>query len=127
MHARDVRMLELAGFKKFVVRESRLDGIKQDWAIALLDMCDPKKNYKRFTGDQVYFSLNYMMSPDNGLVIVTYLSYKVYDSTTKNAGRMPLIFPTTAIMFTGDVIYKINQISYKDVKTGKQEASNLQK
>lgn len=125
MRPRDEQMLNHAGFKKVRASYKGLH-IKaaEDWAFALLSMyCPHCDEFEIGINSDSYFNFEYYISPDNGLVLVTYFNFKCDNYFNEAIYETPAV----VIIYTGDVIYEVNNITKKVVKGGKDDANNFQR
>ena len=93
--------------------------MQEEWAEALCKTIVPFENHP-FNKDNFTFSIDYFMSPDNGLVVITKMYYY---HPGLNFWRCPNII----IMFTGEVIYHVDEVSKNDVKKGHAESMDYSK
>lgn len=110
---RDVQLIRKAGFEFHKVSYTDFieTDIQEDFLVALLKDMSSDKNVFAGRGSDMRFNAEYYLSPDNGLVIIT--SFSVYCP-----GHNKYYFPYFYIMFTGDVIYQVNQADKKKAKEG---------
>lgn len=109
---RDVQLIRKAGFEFHKVSYTNFieTDIKEDFLVALLKDMSSDKYIFAGSGSGVKFNAEYYLSPDNGLVIIT--SFGV------SCPGCNYYFPYFYIMFTGDVIYQVNQADKKKAKEG---------